>query len=1376
VNGPAATPELPAKKRRWWKYLLIAGAAGLLVLLAASWYITTDSFQAYVRRKMIAELERVTGGHAEIGSFHIVPFHRQVEVRNITVRGKEARTDVPLFHADSLFAEMKLDSFLRAEFGFHSLTLEHPVVHIAIAADGTTNIPGAALLVPPSSIPSVQQLFALSIDHLFVHNGELIWADKKIPLEFDVHDTGVEMNYSFLRGRYESRLSLGKVDTAFADFRPFAWMTSVEFSLGTTFAEVQSLKWNSGRSHLEASGRISNFENPHIEATYDAHLDLTEAAAIVRRRDLQQGVAEFKGSGRWAWDDFSASGALTLRDLGWQDTQFVIAKASATSDYTITDQQIKLSKLQGKLLGGNFTGDAQVDNWLHSIPPTPPGKTPVKARKNAEQMAVIAAARPPLKKGEKEKQPGVQSGALHLRVRDLSAAEIAGALNVPAHPLGKFHPAGVASGAIDAGWKGSAKDADVSFTLDVNPPPQPAPGELPVTARLQGKYRVGDDTLDLARFEMSTPDTRIQAQGTLSASSTLHFMIATSNVEEWRPLIAALGGPTNLPFRIDGSATLSGVAGGTLSTPTLAGTLAAQDFEFTLPATSRTPEQQVHWDALAVSVQLSSHELNLRGGSLRRGDTSADFDFSTVLQTGRFTPQSPFTARVNLHNVDVASTAAFAGFDAPVSGTADVTLQAAGTRASPRVEGHIHAVNASAYGEEIEKFEADLHVAGGETRLDGIQIVHQDATITGSAALTPSTRNFRLDLAGKNFDLSRVRQLHIDEMPVAGRADFTLQGSGTLDAPVINAAVRVNDLTLDGELSGGIDLQATTSNGELHVSGTSDFLRGELKLEGTVGMRGDYPANVTVHLDDVDLDPLWISYLGKQLTGHSDVAGTVTMHGPLRDPAQWLIKGDLSDVNVEVEYAKLHNEGPVHVTITSKAIAFEPTHMVGEGTDVTGHGSIGFVRPGPLDLTADGQLDLRLLSSINPDFTASGSMLVHIALGGTWVDPLPVGTIELKNGAVNYAGIPSGLSAMNGSLAFTRGQIRIEQLTARTGGGSLDFKGEVNNYNQQLNFNLTAVGKDVRLRYPPGVSSTANVELHWIGNRSSSTVSGDVLVTKLAVTPGFDFGSYLERSRQSAAVTPANSLLYNLKLDVAVRTAPELQMKTAVARLSGDADLHLRGSVARPSVLGRADILEGDATFNGIKFRLERGDITFANPVAIEPQVNLQATTHVRNYDLDLTVTGTPEHLAVNYRSEPPLPKSDIIALLALGHTSEESEQLQQQSGQVPYSDEATNLIINQAINQTVSSRMEKLFGAARIKIDPQGLSTETNPTARGPQITIEQQFANNLSLTYSTNVSQSSEQIIEGEYFFNRNISAVATRDQNGVISVDVRVRRRKK
>ncbi len=606
---------------------------------------------------------------------------------------------------------MKVISFLRTEFGFTSLTLEHPVVHIAIGPDGaTTNVP--ALRIEPH-IPAdlrVEQLFALSIDHLSVHNGELLWADQKIPLDFSVQGTNLQMDYSFLHGRYESHLAIGKVDTTFEDLRPFSWMTTIDFSLAPTFADVKSLQWNSGRTVVKLSGRVSDFRNPRLDGSYEAQIDLPEATAIARRSDLREGMAEFKGNGHWSLNEFTTSGAVVLRDLAWQDEQFVLKKAAAGTDYQFTDQQIKLTKLQGKLLSGTFTGDAQVDNWMHSVPlPASKGQK--------EDMPVISAAKP-LKRGEKPKPPEVQSGVVRLRLRDVSVAEAAAALDVPAHPLGKFHPAGTGLGSVEALWKGTPKNAEVSFGFDVSPPARAVARELPITAHLQGKYRAANDSLELAKFDLTTPASKVEASGLLAASSTLHLSISTSNLEEWRPLVTALGGPTDLPFRVDGNATFNGVAGGTFSSPTLAGTLVAEDFEFTVPATSRTPEKQVHWDSLAANIQYSAHDVSLRGGSLRRGETSADFEVNAALKKGQFTQNSPYTARVNLHNVDVASTAALANLDYPVSGTADVVLQISGTRAHPQAQGHIHASNASAYGEPIERFDADLHVDPNETSLE----------------------------------------------------------------------------------------------------------------------------------------------------------------------------------------------------------------------------------------------------------------------------------------------------------------------------------------------------------------------------------------------------------------------------------------------------------------------------------------------------------------------------------------------------------------------------------------------------------------------------------------------------------------------------------
>ena len=352
--------------------------------------------------------------------------------------------------------------------------------------------------------------------------------------------------------------------------------------------------------------------------------------------------------------------------------------------------------------------------------------------------------------------------------------------------------------------------------------------------------------------------------------------------------------------------------------------------------------------------------------------------------------------------------------------------------------------------------------------------------------------------------------------------------------------------------------------------------------------------------------------------------------------------------------------------------------------------------------------------------------------------------------------------------------MQIEGLTAHTGGGLVTFGGYATLYNGKVNFDLTVRGQDVRLRYPPGISATANADLHFAGSSSGSVLNGEIIVTKLAMTPGFDFGAYLERS-QSLAMPPTNRLLNRIRLDVHIATTPELQMQTASVRLSGDADLRLRGTAGKPAILGRADIIEGEVYFNGTKYRLDRGDITFINPVTTTPVLDLQATTRVRDYDITLNLNGQIDRPNVTYRSEPPLPTSDIIGLLAFGQTSEESAQLNQ-SSQSAFNSETSSAILSAALNATVSNRVQKLFGVSRIKIDPQGLTTETSSTQTGPAVTIEQQVKNDLTLTYTTNVAQASQQIIQVEYNVTRNVSIVAVRDQNGVVSFDVRVRQRKK
>jgi hypothetical protein len=466
VTKPSPKP----KRRRWWKYLLFLASAASVSVFALLIYVNTDSFQALVRRRLIAEVERVTGGRVEIGSIHTTPFRLQVDVRNIAVHGRESATDVPLAHVDRIVARLKFNFLLRSELAFREIILEQPVVHVAFYPDGSTNFPPRKPAAVSSQTP-VEQIFALSINHFEIRHGQILWDDQTIPLDFLTRDTSLQMDYSFLHGRYDGRLLLGLVDTKLMDCRPFAWMTAVEFSLASNTAVVPSMKWNSGHSHLSASGQITDLRHPHLQASYEAQVDLAEVASIARRHDLRGGVLELKGRGDWSLDQFASNGLLTLHDLVWQTDQLSFSKASLTTGYSVTDQQLKLSKIQGKIFSGSFTGDAELNQWLA------PAQHLSPATRKTLDTAIISAtpANKSREKPARSKPPAVQDAVMLLHLRDLSAEDIALALNAPAHPVLSLHPAASASGTLETRWKGTPRDAEVEFAVDLRPPPPPSP-------------------------------------------------------------------------------------------------------------------------------------------------------------------------------------------------------------------------------------------------------------------------------------------------------------------------------------------------------------------------------------------------------------------------------------------------------------------------------------------------------------------------------------------------------------------------------------------------------------------------------------------------------------------------------------------------------------------------------------------------------------------------------------------------------------------------------------------------------------------------------------------------------------------------------------
>jgi len=1386
-------PSPPERRRILWKLFLGFCVFTLIAFGLLAWYVTTDSFQQLARRRVIAAAEKVTGGRVELGELHTIPFRLRVDARNLTIHGREAADQAPFVHVDRLQAEMKIISILSTTIGLHSLVLEHPVAHVIDYPDGTTNVPTPKVTITLDQGP-IQQLISLSVSHVEVQHGELLWQDRKVPLDFAARDIAVILNYSLLKRQYDAHLIAGSVDTRYQQYQSFNWHAEASLVLAPGRAEISNLTITSGKSELHFVGHLQDFNHPQVSGDYHGSADLGEFASLARQTRVRRGSAQFTGKISWNQQTFSTQGIVQAKDIEWLSPKLSLKNGRISAGFSVTPDRFRVTSIKANVLGGDLNGEADVTNWQSPL-------------QSSLQSSLQGSAEPPPSAARRHvigeiPAGSLQRGSVRLQLTGFPLLPAVGFLSSADLPLDRLNLSGSASGNVEMLWVGTVRDAETRLNLAIAPPLAPAPGSLPVRGQVNGIYRGSRDEAEVSQLHLTTPGSEINASGVLSvasfSSSSLRFSITSRNLKEWTPLLEEVYGSTQLPFNVHGWTTISGNATGKLSALSVNGNLEVYDFDTTLPATRHFSSEVIHWDALATAVQLSSNHFAAHNGSIIHGHTTAHFDATAELTKGELLEDSPLTLHVDFRNANLAEFAQLAGVAQPLAGNLDMAVNVSGTRADPHGDGHLALHNGLAYGVGVPLLQTDLRLASGELQFNNIETSVYDAPISGSAAISiasftaasarPATavgvssalskNEFRLNLAGRNLNLARLPRIQSSRFTADGIADFTLQASGTPEHPSLEAHVHVKDLTFDQERAGDFYVDAVTRGRQLDLKARSDFDKSDLTISGSVALEHDFPADLNLTFHHLDADWLLSTYLPGKITGHSPLDGTLSVRGPLRTPRDLKAVAELQAFSVDLEHVQIKSVDTIHFEVANQTVLVENLHLAGSGTDFTAHGSAHLSGAQEIDFRLDGTVDMTLLQSLNPKILARGMVGVNLNAGGTLHQPVLQGRLEVKNTFVSHNDFPSGLSDLNGALVFDRNRIQIEKLNGTTGGGTIALTGSATYQNGAFLLDFGATAQGVRLRYPPGVSSTANADVRLTGSTNAAVLSGDVVVTKLAVTPGFDFAAYIEKSRHTIVLSQTDSLQSRLKLDVHVVTTPELQMQTAIARLSGNADLRVRGTAERPAILGRVEVLEGEISFNGNKYNLERGDVTFSNPAKTQPIIDLQATTRVRDYDITVQFRGdvsSPNGPKVSWQSEPQLPEADVIALLALGRTQEESAVAASSGSSFGFGGDASNLLINQALNSTVNSRLQRLFGASRVKVDPQGLASETS-VVRGPQVTVEQQVASNITLTYSTNVSVSNQQIIQAEYNITRTISIVALRDQNGVVSFDFKIRRRKK
>src|SRR5262249_24408918 len=166
-----------------------------------------------------------------------------------------------------------------------------------------------------------------------------------------------------------------------------------------------------------------------------------------------------------------------------------------------------------------------------------------------------------------------------------------------------------------------------------------------------------------------------------------------------------------------------------------------------------------------------------------------------------------------------------------------------------------------------------------------------------------------------------------------------------------------------------------------------------------------------------------------------------SLRGPLKDPARIEGQMEVPRLNFAYRGIEIANDAPLRFRYRSGVATIEQARMRGTDTDLRLEGVVPVQAAVPLNVSAKGEIDAKLLQLVSPDIHSSGKVQFDLRAGGGLRSPETQGTIRIVNTGLALEGAPLTISNMNGQLSVDGNRLRIDRLEAASGGGTLSANG-----------------------------------------------------------------------------------------------------------------------------------------------------------------------------------------------------------------------------------------------------------------------------------------------------------------------------------------------
>ncbi len=1354
IHRSAVTPDPrePLPRRTFRRRLLIAARLIAVVLVfpillgAAVLALAVNSSRghAYLIRLVQKKAAGSLGVPVRLQNFALHPAALSVDLYGLTIQGAGPHPYPPLLQVQHAEVGVRVVSIFGREWYFDNIRIDNPVVQIFVDKRGVSNLP----TFNNSNSSSNSTIFDLGIRHAVLANGAVFFNNQPRAIALDLRDVQFNATFNGLLKKYSGTLGYSDGRLNYAGNQAPEHALSLQFDATPTTLVLSPARIQAGNSALVLNATIDNYSAPVVQARYDATVDGQQLAAILHNPSIPSGLVSVSGNaqyrpvaGRTPLQSLVVNGNLTSRQLVEKSSSLRAEISNIAVNYSLANGDATLHDFRASLLGGEVTAQGAIKNISGDS----------RSKFNATLSGISLA------NAKRMIGPAASTGPV----------AIAGTLNASATATwGKTFADLVAhtDATIQAGVTNS-QHSRLSAAQASSPAPAPGTtspaGPVPLDGALHATYIGKTQQLALDHSYFRTPQTNLNLNGTIGKNSSLAIQLHANDLHEVESIadifrVPAPGQPMQ-PLGLAGTASFTGVVQGSTSAPHLTGQLTAQNLQV----------QGSSWKLVRTAIDASPSNLTLQHAEIvPAGQGRLTLNARAQLHRWSFSKSSPVRLQLNASQLDISELARLADRQIPATGslTADVTMH--GSILNPEGTGSLTLTKAAVYGEPISSATVTFNGNGNEAHAR-LSLASPAGSVEAKLTSSLNNRTYSAELTSPGIHLDKLHTLKSGNVNPTGVVSISANGQGAFDNPQFDATIRVPSLGIQQQTISDIRLHASLANHQATAQLTSSAVNTSISANAKVALTGDYPVDATLDTQGIPLGPLLAIYAPDQaadITGQTEIHAT--LHGPLKNKKQ--LEAHVTIPVLKLAYSntvQLAATAPIHIDYKDATIYVQRSSIHGTDTDLQFQGTIPTTGNAPMSVLLLGSVDLHLVQLFNPDLRTSGKLKLNVNSYGTVQGPDIAGTIDVVDAALATPDLPVGLQHCNGTLQLTRDRINITQLKSNLGGGTLTAQGGVL-LRPSIQFDMGVDARDVRMLYPQGMRESIDANIRLTGSPQVAQLGGNVNLSDLSFTPAFDLSSFINQFTGGVETPPSQGLTQNVALNLAVRSSNNVNLVSRTLSVGGSANLQVRGTIADPVILGRANLSGGDIILNGNRFVLTGGTIQFVNPSVTQPVVNLTLTASIQQYNIDLRFEGPLDQLRTQYSSDPALPSADIIHLLAFGQTTEASA-----ANATPANQAAETLVANQVSSQ-VTSRISKVAGISQLSINPV-LAGGSSQGPAGANITVQQRVTGNLFVTFSTNVQTTQGQTIQGQYQVSPRVAVSATRDPNGGFAIDTLIKK---